>query len=83
MLDNEILVDTLREEYPDEITEIIQNCQFAGKNYLDVESLNSRLRALRITNFMNESLSEDQWFELLYELAPDIYDDLAYGKLAA
>ncbi len=83
MLEKEIFVDTLREEYPEEITEIIYNCQFEGKNYLDIDGLNSRIKTLRIVNFMNETLSEDDWFELLYELAPDIYDDLSYGQLAA
>ncbi len=82
MLEKEILVDTLRNEYPEEITEVIYNCQFNGKNYLDVDGLNSRLKSMKILTF-NDSLSEDDWFELVYELAPDVYDELSYGKLAA
>lgn len=82
MLENEILLDTLRDEYPEEVTEVIYNCQFMGKNYLDVDGLNARLRALRILTF-NERLTEDDWYELVYELAPDIYDELSYGKLSA
>ena len=37
---------------------------------------------MRILKF-NDTLSEDDWYELLYELAPDIYDELSYGSLAA
>lgn len=82
MLDREILIDVIRNEYQEEVTEIIINCQFSGKSYLDLESLNHRLARLRINNF-KLSLTEDDWFELLYELTPEIYDELSYGKLAA
>lgn len=82
MLDREILLDVIRNEYTEEVTEIITNCQFSGKSYLDLEELNDRLARLRINNF-KLSLSEDDWFELLYELTPEIYDELSYGKLAA
>mgnify|MGYP003685588007 CR=1 FL=1 len=82
MLDKEILIDVIRDEYQKEVTDIINSCQFGGKNYLDIDGLNSRLSALRI-NSLALSLSEDDWFELLYELTPDIYDELSYGKLAA
>lgn len=82
MLEQEILLDTIRDEYSKELLEIIENCQFEGKNYLDVEGLNSGLKSQKIISY-NESLSEGDWFELLYELAPEIYDDLSYGKLVA
>lgn len=82
MLEKEILIDTLRNEYHEEVTDVIYNCQFIGKNYLDVEGLNARLKSMKILTF-NDSLSEDDWYELVYELAPDIYDELAYGKFAA
>ena len=81
-LDRESLLDIIRDEYQEEITKIITNCQFSGKNYLDVDGLNSALRTLKIDNFAI-SLDEDDWFELLYELAPDVYDRLSYGQLAA
>ena len=81
MLDQEILLDTLREEYSEEVKEIIYSCQFAGKHYLDVEGLNSRLKRLRISSF-NPILSDHDWYELIYELAPEIYDELSYGIAA-
>ena len=82
MLEKEILLDTLRDEYPEEVTEAIYNCQFNRKSYLDVDLLNSRLRSMRLLKF-NDSLSEDDWYELIYELAPDVYDELSFGRLAA
>jgi len=36
MLDKEILLDTLRDKHSEDIIEIIDCCQFSGKNYLDV-----------------------------------------------
>ncbi len=82
MFEKEILLDTLRDEFPEEVTEAIYNCQFSGKRYLDVEALNDRLKTMRILKF-NDSLSEDDWYELIYELAADVYDFLNYGHLAA
>ncbi|MBT4793048.1 MAG: hypothetical protein HON90_15855 [Halobacteriovoraceae bacterium] len=82
MLDKEILVDMLREKFSEEVTIIIENCQFSGKNYVDVEGLNSRLKKLKAFSF-NNSLSEDDWFELIYEFAPDVYDELSYRSIAA
>ncbi len=81
MIDQEILLDTLREEYPEEVTEIIYSCQFAGKHYLDTRGLNNRLKSLKIFHF-NATLSENDWYELVYELTPEIYDDLSYGQAA-
>lgn len=82
MLGKEILLDMLREEYSEQITDIIYNCQFSGKNYLDVEGLNLALKSLKISKF-HEPLDENDWFELLYEFAPDVYDELSYGSIAA
>ena len=82
MLDREILIDVIRSEYKDEVTRIITNCQYVGKNYLDIQDLNNQLGRLKINNF-KISLFEEDWFELMYELTPEIYDELSYGKLAA
>jgi hypothetical protein len=82
MLDKEILLDIIRDEYQSEVKEIITNCQFSGKSYLDIDGLNSRLSGLRINNF-SDSLDEDDWYELIYEFTPEVYDELSYGKLAA
>lgn len=82
MLDREILLDVIRNEYQEEVIDIIVNCQFRGKSYLDLEELNARLSRLKINNF-KISLNEDDWYELLYEFTPEIYDELSYGKLVA
>jgi hypothetical protein len=81
MLDKEILLDVLRLNHSEEVIEVIDCCQFSGKNYLDVAGLNSKLNSLNLTN-VSGGLTEDDWFELVYELAPDIYDVLSYGKIA-
>ncbi|MBD65071.1 MAG: hypothetical protein CME62_07680 [Halobacteriovoraceae bacterium] len=81
-MDKELLMDSLREEFSEEITEIIYRVQFYGKNYLDINGLNQELTSLRLVSF-RDSLSEDDWFELLYEFAPEVYDQLSYGNLAA
>lgn len=82
MFEKEILVDALRSEYSEEVIKIIQSCQFYGKSYLDVDGLNFELRGKQLLNF-NNNLSEDDWYELLYELTPDIYDELAFRGQAA
>ena len=77
----EFFLDTLREDYSEEVTEIINNSQFIGKTYLDLESLNDQLKRLKIAGYPT-SLSADDWYELIFEFAPDIYDDLSYGLAA-
>ena len=82
MMDKEMLLDSLRDEYSEEITNLIYSIQFSGKNYLDVEGLNAQLKSLRLVSFRS-GLTEDDWYELVYEFAPDVYDELSYGSLVA
>lgn len=82
MMDKEILLDSLKSDYAEEITEIIYNCHIDSNVYLDVVALNASLNSLMLVSLRN-SLSEADWYELVYELAPDIYDDISYGKSIA
>lgn len=76
MFEKEILLITLKEKYSEEVIQIINDCQLSGKNYLDIEALNLKLKSLAFMN-ISESLCEDDWLELLYELLPDLYDELS------
>jgi hypothetical protein len=82
MFEKEILVDTLRSDYSEEVIKVIRSCQFYGKSYLDVDGLNFELRGIDLLSF-NSNLTEEDWYELLYELTPDIYDELAYREQVA
>ena len=82
MMDKEILLDSLKREYSEEVTEIIYHCHLDSKVYLDVDALNTGLNSLMLVSF-RQGLSENDWYELVYELAPDIYDELSYGSIAA
>ena len=75
------VLDILLEDYPNELKKIINHCQFVGKPNLDLEGLNFRLRALGLFEEVT-SLSEDEWYELIFELTPDVYDSLSFGKIA-
>lgn len=81
-MDKEILLDSLKNEYSEEVTQIIYHCQNDQKVYLDVDALNSSLKSLMLISF-RQGLSESDWYELVYELAPDIYDELNYGNAMA
>ena len=82
MLDKEIFMESLKEQYKDDVKMIIHECQFAGKTYLDVEGLNSKLKKLH--NFaLNEGLSDDDWYEIIYQLAPEIYEEITFMPMAA
>ncbi len=82
MIEKVLLLDRLREDYADEIIKIINFCQFEGKDYLDIYSLNSKLRALSVLSVQTD-LSEEDWFELIYELTPDTYDQLSLCRKTA
>ncbi|MEX0798491.1 MAG: hypothetical protein WEB87_06250 [Bacteriovoracaceae bacterium] len=81
MASKETFLDDLRSEYRDDVEMIIVECQSLGKAYLDVEKLNKKLRVLK-GDFAG-GLSEEDWLELIYELAPEVYDSLDFGIIAA
>ena len=78
MMDKEILLDSLKNKFSKEVTEIIYHCHIDSNVYLDVTALNTSLKSLMLVSF-REGLSESDWYELVYELAPDVYDDISYG----
>lgn len=77
------LMEILIEEYSDQVKDYIVACYSHSKGPLDVQSLNSKIDNLRIQGAPTSSLSEDEWYEIIYELAPDVYNDLYYGSYAA
>jgi len=79
MMDKEILLDSLKNQFSKEVTEIIYHCHIDSNAYLDVDALNASLKSLMLVSF-RQGLSESDWYELVYELAPDIYDELSYGS---
>jgi len=82
MMDKEILLDSLKNKYSAEVTEIIYHCHIDTKVFLDIDALNSSLQSLMLISF-RQGLSENDWYELVYELAPDVYDELSYGNSIA
>lgn len=82
MLDRETYLENLRSQFRDDIKMIIQECQEEWKTYLDVDKLNSRLSALHSSSLVH-GLSEDDWMDLMFEITPEIYDQLDFGVIAA
>ena len=76
------LLELLIDEYSEQITDIIVTNYSNSGQALNFGKLNHKLQSLRIDR-SSPSLSEDEWYELIYELTPDIYDILYYGKYAA
>jgi hypothetical protein len=83
MLDKEVFIDSLKGKLRDDIQMLIYECQHRGeKKYLDVASLNAKLLSLKSFS-MNDGLSEDDWLEIVFEICPEIYDQLDFGPIAA
>lgn len=83
MLDKEVFIDSLKGKLRDDIQMLIYECQHKGeKRFLDVPSLNSKLISLH-SFAISDGLSEDDWLELVFELCPDIYNQLDFGPIAA
>lgn len=82
MLDKEVFYESLINQYREDVKMIINECQSFGKSYLDVEALNHKLANLH-EFALNEGLNEDDWLDLVYEIAPEIYNRLDIGNIAA
>lgn len=76
-------MELLIEEYSDQVKEIINTCHIHSRSAIDISFLNTEIQSLRIEPQSFFSLSEDEWYEIIFELAPDVYDDLYYGSFAA
>lgn len=81
MIEKEIFIDTLLKEYPEKMEDIIYDCQFDGKSFLDIFDLNMRLSEV-IQSKHVFLLSENDWLGIIFELAPDKYDEYSYAKCA-
>lgn len=82
MSNREAFYESLVDQYRDDVRMIISECQSLGKSYLDVDALNKKL--LTLHDFaMYEGLTEDDWLDLVYEVAPEIYSKLDFGNIAA
>lgn len=82
MSNREAFYETLVDQYRDDVRNIINECLSLGKSYLDVDALNAKLMTLH--DFaVYEGLSEDDWLDLVYEVAPEIYNKLDFGNIAA
>ncbi|MAZ47595.1 MAG: hypothetical protein CME65_03480 [Halobacteriovoraceae bacterium] len=81
-MDKDKFIEVLIEEYSEQVKDIIITGYSNSGSKLNFRWLNGKLQALRIDQ-SPLSLSEDEWYELIFELAPDVYDDLYYGRYAA
>ena len=83
MLDKEVFIDSLKGKLRDDIQMLIYECQHKGeKKFLDVSTLNTKLISLQ-SFAMSDGLTEDDWLELVFELCPEIYNQLDFGPIAA
>ncbi|MBG59319.1 MAG: hypothetical protein CME67_03010 [Halobacteriovoraceae bacterium] len=82
MANKEVFLESLRSQYRSDIEMIIKECQHFGRTWLDIEALNSKLGQLHDFASM-AGLSEDEWLELIYELSPEVYENLDFGVIAA
>ena len=81
MFNEDAIMDKVRSAYRSQMTKEIVTCQGHGKSYVDVKALNRALK--RVTNDQTCELEMEDWIELIYDLAPDVYDDIDFGILAA
>lgn len=82
MLNTEIFKESLRGQFKDDIKMIIHECHSGYNTFLDISKLNKKLGALH-TFAVSGGLSEDDWLDLVFELCPDVYDELDFGPIAA
>lgn len=81
MIQKEIFIDSLLRDFPEKVEDIILDCQFDGKSFLDVDDLNLRLCEVIQSRYVF-LLSEDDWLSIIFELAPEKYDQYSYQQAA-
>ena len=81
MIEKEIFIDSLLKDYPEKMEDLINECQFEGKSFLDVDDLNLRLCEVIQSKYVF-LLSENDWLSIIFELAPDKYDEYSYTQAA-
>jgi hypothetical protein len=82
MLDKEIFIDSLEGKLRDDVQTIIYECHEQPMKHLDVAMLNGKLHMLQ--DFTLDSvLTDEDWLEIVFELCPEIYDNLDFGPIAA
>jgi len=82
MLDKTVFMDSLKEQFRDDIKMIIIECQQDWMSYLDIKTLNHKLTDLKAFAHV-DGLSEDDWLDLIYETCPQIYNQIDFGPVAA
>lgn len=82
MLNTETFKDSLRAQFKDDIEMIIRECHQEHNTFLDVGLLNRKLGALH-SFALKGGLREDDWLDLVFDLCPEIYNELDFGPLAA
>lgn len=80
MIEKELLLDRLINIHTEDMKFIIRISQGESKSFLDTESLNTSFMSLPF-NTSGSILSEDEWYELIFVLTPDIYDLLNFDKI--
>lgn len=81
-MQREEYMEILMDKYCEAVQEIIVNCCSHCRGHIDCGKLNTKLELLPLPEAA-EPLSEDEWYEIIYELAPDVYDQIYYGSYAA
>ncbi len=82
VINSENFKESLRGQFKDDIQMIIHECHSAHNTFLDVDLLNKKLSALH-SFALSDGLDEIDWLDLVFELCPDVYDDLDFGPIAA
>lgn len=72
--------DQLCTKYRDDLEMIIDESQIQS-SHLDIVALNAKLKTIPCSHVYE--LSEEDWLDLIYEVKPDLYDNLDFGVLAA
>ena len=82
MLNSETFKESLRAQFKDDIEMIIRECHQEFNTFLDVDLLNKKLSNLH-SFALKGGLKEHDWLDLVFELCPEIYNELDFGPLAA
>lgn len=82
MLDREIYLRNLKSQFRDDIKMVLNQCEDKKRSTFDYHLLTDKLSSLQ-TYAVGSGISENEWMEMLYDLAPVVYDRLYCTKMAA
>lgn len=82
MSDRETYLNNLKGQFRDDVKMILNVRRFGGTTDRNEAYITEQMKALH-THAISYGLTEDDWTEIVYDLAPQVCGSISFTKIAA